>query len=146
MIPRMDTVFNRIGLPVAYRQMSQQLLSYFLVAGTAAVVDIATVFTFLQLSTAHYLYAIGLGFVAGTTTNFLLSLLLVFDRTDGIIPVYLKHLTSSLVGLTVNVSVVVSLVELFTTPVIVAKISALACSFFVNFFLIKFFAFRDRRL
>lgn len=129
-----------------YRHLSIQFVSYFFVAGTAAAVDLITVFTTLQLSNLHYLYAIGFGFIAGTSTNFLLSTVFIFNRTDNMLAVYIKHVTSSMVGLTINVSVVVSLVELLCIPVLAAKVCALGCSFFVNFFLIKFFAFRDHRL
>jgi len=128
------------------QRIHTQFFLYLIAAGVAAISDLSTVFLFLNTTNLHYLFAIAFGFVMGTSTNFIISSILVFSRNENVSTVYVKHFFSSLIGFAVNISVVIVCVEWFLTTVIIAKIIALSFSFFINFILIKFFAFRDMKI
>jgi putative flippase GtrA len=123
-----------------------QLLQYFGVAMISAGVDFG-VFSVLILSTAiHYSLITIIAFILGTLTNFALSNAFVFSKNGKLWHRCGKHFLSSLLGLGANLLTIIIAVEIFFFNPIPGKIIALGIGFFVNFFAIKFYAFKDKRM
>jgi len=123
-----------------------QLLRYVLAGGIASVVDIGSFAIFATLLGIDYRIAVILSFTLGLSTNFTLSNTFVFQRkTLSLRVVYLRQYMSGLAGLAVNEVVMIALVEgLGMENLILGKVVATGCAFFVNFFLVKNFAFNHR--
>ena len=137
-------------------QWFQQLFRYAIVGGIAAVCDLA-VFSFL---TGHlqinYLIATPMAFLVATTVNFLLCLKFVFAlKGHSPLEASWKKLSSSLISLAINVAAMFIMVELLAFDqlsfelsgapdgLLLARGIAILLSFFVNFSLTKYYAFRD---
>ncbi len=123
-----------------------QLLRYGVAGGIAALVDIGSFYVFAAYLQVYYLVAVFLSFSLGTFTNFLICNACIFDR--GTLPLgraLIRHYMSSLGGLATNMAVMFSLIGLFFfRDILAAKIIATILAFFVNFTLIKFYAFNSK--
>lgn len=122
----------------AYRLRGLEFAKYFIVSLIALLVDAGLLLVLARQM--HYALAATIGFVTGAFVHYLLSVAFVFRRRK------LEHrrwLESSLfvlfgvVALGVNVAVIAFCVELFATPLLVAKIIAAGFSFLVGYFLRK---------
>jgi putative flippase GtrA len=123
-----------------------QFVKYFFVGGFSAVIDIG-VFALLSLVLSiHYSLAVFLSFTAGTLTNFFLSNKFVFDRRSlSLIRACFRHYLSSIGGLITNELVLIFMIEVLgIEQLILVKIVATGCAFFINFTLIKFYAFNHK--
>ena len=122
-----------------------QLLRYGAAGGIAALVDVGSFYVFATYMQVYYLIAVFLSFSLGTFTNFLICNACIFDR--GTLPLrraFIRHYMSSLGGLATNVFVMFSLIGIFFfQDILAAKIIATILAFFVNFTLIKFYAFNS---
>lgn len=57
-----------------------QLFRYTIVGGFAFIVDFCSLFIFTEFFNVHYLVSAALAFLLGLTTNYILSIIWVFDR------------------------------------------------------------------
>lgn len=122
----------------------KQLLSYGVVGGIAAFVDITSFYFLVKYALVYYPIAIFFSFTLGTFTNFFVCNAFIFNR--GNLPfqrALLRHYFSSLGGLTTNEVVVFMLISYGFQNILLAKIIATVSAFFVNFTLIKFYAFNN---
>lgn len=135
----------RASMPSTLKSISihNQVIKYLFVSIIAAVADLGTVFGLLSVTSWHYVFIVVIAFTLGTLTNFLASAAFVFRRSGSLFSVGIKHYLSSILGLVTNLAVVIACVEMVGMDVVPAKVIAMAIGFFVNFFAIKFFAFRD---
>jgi putative flippase GtrA len=134
-----ERVSSKNSLPV-------QIFSYGVVGGIAAVVDVGSFYVFVTYMLIYYPVAIFFSFSLGTFVNFLLCNSFIFDR--GVLPLrrtFFRHYLSSLGGLATNELVVFSLYGIVHFQnILAAKIIATFAAFFVNFTLLKFYAFNSR--
>ncbi|MBU0625171.1 GtrA family protein [Patescibacteria group bacterium] len=123
-----------------------QFVRYFFVGGFCAVVDIAVFALFNVGLSVYYPLAVFLSFTAGTLTNFVLSNRFVFNRQSlSLSQACFRHYLSSIGGLITNELVMVLMIEgLGFERLVLVKIVATGCAFFVNFTLIKFYAFNHK--
>lgn len=123
-----------------------QLFKYFFVGGMAAIVDIGSFGVFAKIFSIDYRISIFLSFTAGTIVNFILANFFVFNRKDlPLLIAGIRHYISSLGGLLTNELVMLFLIEIINfNHLMIAKIISTLSAFFVNFFLIKFFAFNNK--
>ncbi len=141
----MNAIFRRLFIDKT-EHTPTQLLRYVFVGGTAAIVDIGSFMVFATLLGIDYRLAVFMSFTLGLTTNFALSNSFVFQRKSlSLKTVYVRQYLSGLLGLAVNEGVMIVLVELLGSEnMLVDKVVATACAFFVNFLMVKNFAFNQR--
>jgi putative flippase GtrA len=122
------------------------LVRYGFVGGIAAVVDIGSFSLFSIVFKIEYRVAVFMSFTLGTLTNFAISNAFVFNRRSLVVwRACLRHYFSSLGGLVTNELVMMLFVEaLRYQNLIIAKIIATGAAFFVNFTLIRFYAFNSK--
>ncbi len=122
-----------------------QLFRYGIVGGLAACVDIGSFSFFFYALSIDYRVAVFLSFTLGTLTNFLISNVFVFDRKSLTVwRACARHYIASLGGLATNEVVMIALVEYFSfSNMFIAKIIATASAFFVNFTLMRMYAFNQ---
>lgn len=122
---------------------NSSLSRYFLVGGTAAVVDIAFFFIFAKLLGMNYLWVATVGFLLGTFVNYTLSIRFVFQsgkrhsQRKEIIFVYFI----SLLGLLLHQGILFFLVERMSLELLSAKFIATGLVFSWNYLLRKHFVF-----
>jgi putative flippase GtrA len=108
---------------------------YFLVGGSAAVVDIGLFMLFAQHLGMPYLRVAVASFVVATLVNYLLSIRFVFvsgqrfRRRWEVVLVF----AVSLVGLGINAAILWACVEEAHFPLLLAKVAATGVVFFWNF-------------
>ena len=131
--------------------------NYAVIGGIAAVVDLSSFHVFSSYLNIHYLLATYLSFNFGATTNFLLSNKFVFDK-EGLSNrrSYFRHYISSLGGLLTNslamlflvrvidIKSLVSFLEHESIHLTIAKVIATGVAFFVNFTLLRLYAFNGK--
>ena len=116
--------------------MLQRIARYFLVGGTAALIDISFFFVFAKLIGWNYLAVATAGFAIATCANYLLSVRWVFEsgvrfsKSQELLLVYLV----SAIGLAVNLLVLFVLVDGLQVELMLSKIAATGSVFFWNFF------------
>ena len=120
------------------------IIKYFLVGGTAAVIDIIIFFLFAKLLGYNYLWVGAAGFTVATLVNYLLSIRYVFesrvrfDRHHELLFVYLV----SAIGLTINQVVLYVCVDLIYVEKMLSKLIATGSVFFWNYNARKHFVFK----
>ena len=131
-----------------------QFFRYTIVGGIAAVFDLATFAFLVQWLAVNYLVSTSVSFVAGAVVNFLLCLLFVFrlhgHSWQGAL---WRKLLSALAALGVNLAVMYLAVDVLAFDqievfgsldgLVLARCVAIGVSFFLNFILTKYYAFRD---
>jgi putative flippase GtrA len=126
--------------------LSAQLFRYGIAGSIAAIVDVGSFFFFITYLSIYYPIAIVFSFSLGTFVNFLICNSYIFDR--GNLPfgrAFLRHYFSGLGGLLTNELLMFSLIDIVHFPgMLAAKIIATICAFFVNFTLIRFYAFNSQ--
>lgn len=122
-----------------------QLFRYGMAGGTAALVDIGSYSFFCYALSIHYAISTTASFTLGTLTNFFISNIFVFDRKSlSLLRTCIRHYLSSLGGLATNYLVLVVLIESAVMPnLFISKLIATACAFFVNFTLMRLYAFNQ---
>lgn len=123
-----------------------RLSRYFLVGGTAALVDLLFFVLFHLWWGFHYL-AVGVaGFVLATFVNYWLSVRWVFvsgirfSRNAEVLSVYVV----SLIGLGIHAATLVAVVELLDAPPLLGKLVAAATAFVWNFSVRNYYVFAAR--
>ncbi len=138
------------------RQWFTHLAQYTVVGGLAAVCDV-TVFTVLaNFLGINYLAATAVSFIAGTVVNFLACHKFVFRLSGHSLAVaWWRKLFSGCAALLVNLFLMYLLVDLLgfgrmrnedfllLDGLVLARGIAIGASFFLNFLLTKYYAFRD---
>lgn len=124
---------------------ANQLVRYFFVGGTAAVVDIGAFAFFSQALLIDYRIAVVFAFSFGVLANFSLCNWLVFrGKLSPLWLVFVRHYLSSISGLVANEIVMITLVEGFQFErLILAKVIGTGVAFFFNFAIKKFYVYND---
>ncbi|NET33296.1 MAG: GtrA family protein [Cyanothece sp. SIO1E1] len=122
-----------------------QLWRYFIVGGTAAIVDIGTFAVFSRYFLIDYRIALALSFSLGVLTNFSICNIFVFKRQlSPLWLVFTRHYLSSFYGLLSNEIIVILLVEfIHYENLILAKIFSTGITFINNFLIKKFYVYND---
>ena len=123
-----------------------QLVSYGLVGGTAALVDISCLL-FLNSLGIDYRLANFFSFTVGTFINFLLCNFFIFEKQSlSFVRACVRHYFSSIGGFLVNQTVLILLVELVfgTEGLLLGKLMATCCSFVFNFTMLRLYAFNSK--
>ncbi|MGI9250485.1 MAG: GtrA family protein [Pseudohongiellaceae bacterium] len=121
-----------------------QLILYGFAGGVAAVVDIGSFWGFVELLGIDYRLGVFFSFTLGALVNFVMSNALVFERASlSVFKSCVRHYISCLGGLVVNMGMMILLVEVVVGDdmMLISKIIATGVAFFVNFTLVKFYAF-----
>ena len=134
----MKRIYRFNGLPA-------QLFRYGIAGSMAAIADVGSFFFFTMYLSIYYPIAVVFSFSLGTFVNFLLCNSYIFDRGRLTFRrAVLRHYFSSLGGLLTNELVMLSLIDvLHFQGMLAAKIIATFLAFFVNFTLIRFYAFNS---
>ncbi len=126
-----------------------QLLRYLFVGGISAVIDTG-VFMLLTVSAdAHYILAQTFGFIAGITTNYLLSISWIFERSRKILPETGLFLATGLVGLFLSYLLLFLLIDVLGLTAfenMAAKLLTIAIVLAWNFTSRKFLVFHKNTL
>ena len=127
------------------QRVSLKIVRYFFVGGAAAAVDIGLFFLFAKLLGYNYLMVGCLGFIFATAVNYFLSIRYVFrsgarfTKKTELAFIY----AVSLIGLGLNQTILLVLVERVSAELMVAKLVATGGVFLWNFSARNFIVFRD---
>jgi putative flippase GtrA len=122
-----------------------------LVGGVAAAVDFAAIYTLTTILGVHYLVSAVLAFLLGVATNYVLSVLWVFDVRTVKSPLaeFLAFSVLAIGGLGINLLILYGLTGLAGLHYIASKVIATGVGFLWNFSSRKYFLFsalpRDER-
>lgn len=126
-----------------------QFFRYVFVGGISAVIDTG-VFMLLTVSAdAHYILAQTFGFIAGITTNYLLSISWIFERSRSVLPETGLFLATGLVGLLLSyllLYVFIDILGMTAFENMVAKLLTIAIVLAWNFTSRKFLVFHKNTL
>lgn len=125
-----------MGIPVPLLKLPGYIMS----GGIAAICD-AGGFALLHHAGAATAAAATISFVAAAVVNFRLSSKFVFKQLPSRRR-FVLFLSMAVVGLVVNVGLTLSAIMIFDLPPEIAKVFAIAVTFFVNFLLNVFVVFR----
>ena len=122
-----------------------QFFRYGLVSGVALLVDFGSLVFFTEVFHLHYLTSATLGFVLGLITNYLLSVLWVFDKSKYSFWVeFLTFCLIGVVGLGINNGVMWLLTSSFGVFYVYSKIVATGFTFIWNFTARKLILFNSK--
>ncbi len=123
-----------------------QLLRYIFVGGVAAVFDTSIFFFFSSTLHTHYLVAQTFGFTIGIITNYILSILWVFERKRNFISETSLFLATGIVGLLLSyffLWILIDILYMTAFENMAAKMITIALVLVWNFTSRKFFVFKD---
>lgn len=126
---------------MSMRPVLKRLGGYALTGGAAAAVDAGGFAMLILLGVAAFPSAIA-SFVLAAILNFQLSARFVFGHSPTG-RAFLVFIAAALIGLAVNVSVTLTILQHFDQlPAVLAKIGGIGVAFFVNFALNQWVVFR----
>lgn len=134
-------------LQMKIKALIVQLFRYFWVGLAAAIVDFSVFALFVKWVHMDYRLSVVMGFLFGTFINFMLCNHLLYTRHADlhVLRACFRHYISSVGGLITNEIVIIICVEwVGLQSVLLAKIIATGIAFFVNFTLIRFYAFNHK--
>ncbi len=119
-----------------------QLIKYFFVGATAALVDWLLYWALVKYGAMHYLLAAALSFIVSTAVNYVLSIKCVFSsgRHTRYMEIGLVFFVS-LIGLLFNELFLYLFVSIFQVHYMISKVAATGIVFFWNYFSRKKFIF-----
>ena len=122
---------------------TSELLLYMLVGGIATLIDTSIFGMLVYYFFYDYRYAMIYAFIVGVFINFILCDAYIFDRGDNsFINACLRHYGANLTGLALNQLGMIILVTFFHFQhLILGRMIVAACTFIINFLLIKWFVF-----
>ena len=123
------------------------IIRYFFVGGAAAAVDITLFAVLAQYAGLPWLPVAVFGFVIATLLNYCLSIIFVFDsgvRFGKRQEIALVFFTSG-IGLAVNLAILWTLIEVYGTHLVAAKIIATGAGFFWNYSARRLFIFKKSK-
>ena len=120
-----------------------QLFRYTIVGGLAFVVDFGSLFAFTEYLGIHYLVSAALAFILGLITNYLLSLMWVFNQRSLSSPLteFLVFTAIGLIGLGMNELLIWSFTEVVGFHYLASKLFSTGIVYLWNFFARKFMLF-----
>ena len=121
-----------------------QLFRYTIVGGFAFVIDFGSLWALTEFAGLHYLVSAAIAFVLGLSTNYLLSVLWVFNRrtVEKRSTEFLIFATVGLVGIGVNELMIWSLTEYAGFHYLASKIASTVVVYMWNFGARKALLFR----
>ncbi|MGC2310869.1 MAG: GtrA family protein [Candidatus Babeliaceae bacterium] len=133
----MNQYFKKIVKP--------RLVRYMFVGGIATLID-AFIFNYLmEFGGLHYFWALSISFPCGVLVNFTLCTLLVFEhKNHPLWQTLIRHYIANLGGFALNnVFISFLLSVMYVKSFLFARIIAAACTFLLNFIVIKKFVFQN---
>lgn len=121
-----------------------KITKYFLVGGTAAIVDFLFFAALVKVFAFGWLGSAGFSFCVATIVNYFLSIRHVFQngaRFEKRLEVALVFAVSA-IGLLINQAILGMLIEWFSIDVLLSKIAATGSVFFWNYGARRHFIFR----
>ncbi len=124
-----------------------QLFRYFLVGGTAFIVDFGLLWALVELYDLYYLMAAALSFIAGLITNYALSVRWVFHERvlHSRVVEFSVFVIIGVVGLGLNEAIIGLATEWLQCHYIASKIISAAVVFFWNFLARKYLLFYGKK-
>ena len=119
---------------------------YFVVGGLATVVEWTVFWILKEVFHIQYLMATGIAFIFSTFANWEFGRILVFKTPseknflNEIISIYL----ASIIGLSLNLLVMVILVQIFKMNEMISKMTATILIFMYNYFVRKFLIYKTK--
>jgi putative flippase GtrA len=125
------------------RMIIPQIVKYILVGAIATAVDMGLFWLLIEYGSMHYSYALFIGFIVGAFINFYLCNLFIFNRGEqSFWHACLKQYGASATGLFLNQLGLFIAVSWFNCHrLLLARIIITACTFMINFLLVKYFVF-----
>ena len=123
-----------------------QMVKFYLVGSSGVLVNLSLLYLFTEFLGFWYVFSAFIAILASITTNFLGNKFWTFKSLEknfrAIFSQYLKFLSSSLIGISIQISLIYIFVQFFGFWYILAAIVAIATASFSNFLLSKYWAFR----
>lgn len=122
------------------------MVRYMIAGGFATGVDALIFQHLIEVYCFNYITALTTSFAFGVLINFTLCTLLVFkERHLPLWRLLIRHYLASLTGWALNLSLMtIFATYFFIKPLIVARLLAASCTFFLNFTVIKNFVFYSK--
>ena len=135
-------IFGKTG------KLHVQFLRYFLVGGTAFVVDFTTLYILTEFAGLFYILSASISFMIGLVFSYTLSVIWVFNHRNvkEKSREFTLFLLIGVIGLILNALLIGSLTELIGINYLGSKVIAATFIFFFNFSARKFFLFSERKL
>lgn len=123
----------------------KQLFSYFIVGGTAALVEWVSFGASVYLLHIDHMLATILAFIVATFVNWILGRLLTFKdncKNNSLLKDCMQVYLASLAGLAINLALMYVFVDLLTINQMVSKILSTGIVFIWNFVVRKFLIYK----
>lgn len=120
-----------------------QFFRYIFVGGTAAAVDIGSLYVFTSVFDIHYLVSAALAFTLGIATNYFISIKWVFKSTGNLKKEVTLFVAIGVGGLILNELIMLGLVDGLNIFYMAAKLVSTAIVMIWNFGMRKKFVFND---
>ncbi len=126
----------------------KQYFQFITVGGIGVILNLALLFLFTEFIGMYYILSESLAFFIATVNNFILNKVWTFKENLKNDPFkkLIQYLGISMIGVTINLSVLFLLVEFFSIWYMIAEIFATAASSVVNYLGNKFWTFKDKSL
>lgn len=98
-----------------------QFIKYAMVGVTGVVVDFTLFYILTEIIGINYLIANIASVCAGITNNFIWNMHFTFKKTDQMLIRFVKFFSVGLIGLGVSSGILYVLVDVLTTPTMIAK-------------------------
>ena len=122
-----------------------QFFRYGLVSGVALVVDFGSLVFFTEIFHLHYLVSATLGFTLGLITNYLLSILWVFEKSKYTFwREFITFCLIGVVGLGINNGIMLLFTGTFGVYYVYSKVVATGFTFIWNFTARKLILFNSK--
>ena len=133
----MDKIKQLLKLFLTHKSDNQllQLIRYLVSGGCSFCIDFGTLFILTEFVGIHYLISSILAFILAMTTNYLISILWVFNKRkmDNTLHEFGIFMSISVTGLALNTAFMWTFTEYINLHYLISKIVATALVFFWNF-------------
>lgn len=113
--------------------IANQIVSYALVGGLAAIADLLVTSLVAEIFELHYLVAVSAGFVVGSSINYFLAVKFVFKSAKKTQLEFILYILIGLAGLLFTQAIVFTLITFLHRDLITSKVIAIGTVFVWNF-------------
>lgn len=123
-----------------------QAIKFAIVGAIGTIINLTILYTLTEFFHLHYILSEVIAFIVASLNNYILDKIWAFKEkiNEKVIKKYFQFILISVLALTINISVLLILVEFFYIWYIFAELVAICFGFFVNFFGNKIFTFKNR--
>ena len=123
----------------------KEFLKFVCVGFTGTILHLVVLYIFTEFFGIYYILSSVFGFCFGVTNNFILNKIWTFKEklSYGVVKKYYKYFVLNVIILFINLFILYSLTEFLQMYYLLSQIIAVGFSFLINFFISKFWIFKN---